>query len=317
MTNNQQLENYLNRLDKALSGLNISDRAEIITEIKSHVMDSRESNPDQSLDSILESLGQPENVANRYLLERGVRPVKSPMHPFFKWAVIGVLGTMTIFFGFVLILIFSFSPLIEVDEKNQRVRVLGGLIDVDEQAGYVSIGGAQHIFDEESDFAIVGEIDTIGVKSLKELEVDFTNGKMNFETTASNNLTWNCRASASTDSPKNSADPASALTRTGDMAQLNLNKYRGAKCDIGVPKGINLVVKGGNGKIDIEKPGFNLDLNLGNGKVDIEPDPLLKYAFDTQVTNGVLDKFLSSPDKDALKIKVTLVNGKISNDTND
>lgn len=80
MTTEPKLESYLSELDKYLAQIPVSDRADIIIEIKSHVMDAQAKKPSQDITAILNSLGDPESVAKRYLQERGIQitlPAKS------------------------------------------------------------------------------------------------------------------------------------------------------------------------------------------------------------------------------------------------
>src|SRR5689334_74559 len=121
MSTEPKLEAYLNALDKSLVQIPVSDRAEIIMEIKSHILDSQAKAPDISLTSILDSLGEPETVANHYLLERGLKVSKPPKTPMVKWLTIGFLGTLSILIIFLLLLVWKFTPIISVDDENDRV----------------------------------------------------------------------------------------------------------------------------------------------------------------------------------------------------
>ena len=102
MATNPKLENYLLQLDKCLSQIAISERAEIISEIKSHVEDAMENNPERNMSEILGGFGEPEIAANRYLTERGLKPHKAPKRPILKWLTVGFLGT----FGFICLISF-------------------------------------------------------------------------------------------------------------------------------------------------------------------------------------------------------------------
>jgi len=68
------IEAFLGRLDKALGPVAPSERADIISEIKSHILDAQAKNPKRSIASIIDSFGEPETVANRYLSEKGLKP---------------------------------------------------------------------------------------------------------------------------------------------------------------------------------------------------------------------------------------------------
>jgi hypothetical protein len=135
-----RLEHYLARLDRALTAISISDRADIVTEIKSHALSAMEREPKPSLDSVLAALGEPEIVANHYLLERGLKPGKPPVSPIVKWIVIGFLGTLATFVILIALLLKAAGPVIKVSDKEDRVTLLGGFIDIDGKKGTVKIG---------------------------------------------------------------------------------------------------------------------------------------------------------------------------------
>jgi len=137
MTTEPKLEAYLSELDQSLGQIPVSDRADIIIEIKSHVLDAQAKDPAQDVSQILHSMGDPGSVAKRFLQERGLTAVP-PAKPSsmqwlsasIKWLVIGFLGFMLIIMLGVALLIWKFSPLMAVDEVNHRVLLAGGLIQI-------------------------------------------------------------------------------------------------------------------------------------------------------------------------------------------
>jgi len=126
----QKLENYLTRLEKSLGPISVSEKAEIITEIKSHVLDAQSRDESKSVESILSSLGEPEQVASKYLIERGLEPKKPPKHPVVKWIIIGFLGTVFLILLAFFTLLWTVTPVIKVSDTG--VKVLGGLINVED-----------------------------------------------------------------------------------------------------------------------------------------------------------------------------------------
>lgn len=141
MATDFKLEAYLTALDRALKSISVGDRADIIAEIKSHILDAKEKNPEQSIESILTSIGEPETVANRYLIERGLKPGKASRSPIVKWLTIGFLGTFGIFVVFVISILWFFSPILKIDEEQNRVEILGGMIDINGTEGSLKLGG--------------------------------------------------------------------------------------------------------------------------------------------------------------------------------
>ena len=141
MASDPRLERYLTALERALKPFPVSDRAEVITEIKSHVLAALEHDPQARLDHVLAALGEPEMVANRYLIDRGLKTAKPPISPIVKWLVVGFLTTIAMLFIFLGFLVSQFSPIIKVEEKGDKVAFLGGLIQVNGDEGKFKITG--------------------------------------------------------------------------------------------------------------------------------------------------------------------------------
>ncbi|MES3038994.1 MAG: hypothetical protein V4736_13895 [Bdellovibrionota bacterium] len=308
-----KLESYLSSLDKALGGIPVSDRADIITEIKSHVLVAKERDPSQTITSILSSLGEPETVANRYLIERGLKPGKAPKRPIVKWLTIGFLGTLGILVTGVICMVWFFSPLISIDEKNDRVRILGGMIDINGSEGSIRIGD-KHISamddgDEagendngfNSDRVFQGSAPTTN-KKLQRISVSFKNGKVELEPTAKSEFRWKCRYKGD--------EPPAALADTGVAMDLDLTETKGVSCKLEMPKNILAQLRGSNGKIIVSKPIGPVEIEMNNGKVGFESGAQA-YKYDVRVNNGASDSFESSTEADAIAVKITLNNGKI------
>lgn len=304
MSISPKIEAYLLELDRALGPIALSERADIVTEIKSHLLESMEREPERSVESLLEALGEPAHVANRYLMERGLQPSRPPKRPIWKWLVIGMLGTMTLAMVTLLILVWKFSPLIHVDEKEDRVALLGGMIDINGKKGSVKIGNV--VTDMGSELVIEGSHDVKNPADFK-VELPFTNGKIELLNAAGNTLMWECKIrSAEAKEPK--------ITKEARRVALDFSQVHGVKCEVQVPAKSTVKIEGGNGKLEVERPRFHLDAKLSNGKVELVPDDNLKYKFTTKVTNGKMDDFTSSEDKGALRMDVTIANGVISRD---
>ena len=307
MTTDPKLEAYLTALDKSLGPVSVSDRAEILTEMKSHVLEAQARDPGQSMAAILAALGEPETVANRYLMERGLKTARPPRAPIVKWLTIGFLGTFGIACASILILIWKFSPLISVNEETERMILLGGLIDVDGKGGKVKIGGANFEGGDGTAMTFEGAR-TLDSKST-EIHIPFTNGKFAISTASDNQFHWDCQVFGG-------ANPGT-VDEGGGKLTLSLANTIGANCDIQLPANIKSVIHGANGKIEVVKPAGAMDLAMSNGKVAIEEDQTKQYKFDLTVGNGVVSKFISSAAADAIPIKVALTNGKISRERDD
>ena len=304
MAKDTKLEQYLSRLDKALGQIPVSDRADIITEMKSHILDAQERESQQSIDQILDSLGEPESVANRYLLERGLKPGKPSKTPILKWLTIGFLGTFAISALLIVALAWKFSPLIKVDEEAGQVIILGGLIEVNEKEGKVKVGSTHLKNNGSFSFGATTEgKKTIDQKQIKQLKILFNNAKIELKTSLDNTLQWSC---------KYGGQKQAYIQEDKTLITINLSDTLGANCEIAVPAKLYTALDGANGKVELFMPVFPVDVKLSNGKIDITKDKNTKYKFDTKLTNGKIDGDLKSDEnKDAYKINLQMVNGSI------
>lgn len=304
MGTDPKLETYLTALDKALGPIPVSDRADILIEIKSHILDALEKNPQATVPSLLAALGEPEQVANRYLLERGLKPNRQSRAPIVKWLTIGFLGTFGIICAVFVMLVWKLSPLISVDEKQDRVQILGGLIDINGAEGQFKLGFddgfMKHQFNSE-EFVGAQKL----AKETKEIQVPFSNGKLKISPSTDGQVHWKCKLIGS--------KGQGTTTESKGVFTLNLQKAGGAKCDIEIPA-IKSVIHGANGKVALVKPQMATEVTILNGKVEIAEDKSKSYKFDLQVVNGSQESFVSSQAGDAIPIKVAISNGKIDRD---
>jgi len=165
------LENYLATLETILRPIPVSERAEIVTEIKSHVLEALErTEPRPSLQSILDSLGAPEVVANRYLLERRVPMTKPPIHPVAKWLFAGCFGTFALVVVCVTVIVVKFADF--EDNGNLSFKWM----DKPSKTTFTSSALA------------AGE---------DEVRVSFLNGKLTFQNSIDRKLGAECRTSLS------------------------------------------------------------------------------------------------------------------------
>lgn len=303
MSTDPKLEVYLASLDKALSGISVSERADIVTEIKSHVLDARERDSTQSIESILAALGEPEIVANRYLLERGLKPGRPPKHPIVKWLAIGVLGTIGIVVTGVIVLVWTLSPVVKIDGQNERVTLLGGLIDIDGKAGKLSIGST--VLSDDGGSRRVNGLKTPSA-ALKDFKIDFSNGKVEVSPSTDGQLSWDCKVDGGQD--------AYFVSETKSSVTLNFGKAKGMRCEVRMPEKIRYEITGGNGKIEIERPTSAVVASLTNGSIEFTADPNRKYRFNTAIALGKTDTFPTDTGPDAIPVKLEVKNGKLDYD---
>ncbi len=296
--NDPRIERYLTSLERSLKPFPVGDRADVITEIRSHVLSALEHDPNARIDEILAALGEPETVANRYLMERGMKTAKPPISPVVKWVVMGFLGTFAmvlIFLGFV---VAQFSPLLKVDDKTDSVSLLGGLIQINGEKNEIKIKG---ITSSSSD--VVGQV-TVGHG--QKLEINFSNARVNLTNSDSQELTWKCQA-------KSGSRPSTA--NKNDLIKIDFSDIQGANCELGIPADSSLTLSGKNGRFEVADAKYDLNLSLDNGRVEFKPDDDTVYHYDLKVKTGRVSEpheIKSSDQPGARQIKVLVGTGQIS-----
>lgn len=292
MKDDPRIERYLSSLENALRAFPVGDRAEIITEIRSHILMALERDTRASVDGVLASLGEPETVANRYLLERGLKPTKTSISPIVKWLVIGFLTTFAMMLIFVGYVFNHFDSLVSVDGKNDRVQILGGLIDVDGKKNRISISGVS----DKSYFA-----GTSPLAPKQTVDVSFSAGSVKVKVAKGHELTWDCQARGDVPNP----------VQKGDRFVFDLTKNESLDCKLGLPTDAILNLKGAVGKIDLESPTFATSADLTTGKIEFEPADGTAYKFDVAVETGKADEFVSSDKPDAVAVRMRVGIGAI------
>ncbi|MGE4133432.1 MAG: DUF1700 domain-containing protein [Bdellovibrionales bacterium] len=294
------IEHFLTQLDRELQALPTGQRAEIITEIRSHILEALDKDSGRSVQSVLDNLGSPKAVALRYLEQKGVRYwAPSPHRNWVKWAVLGGLGLVATVVIVPLIGLalaaWHFSPLIQVDEEKGRVKILGGLIDVNED----NVMGLK-IGDHTG--RIQGEVDA-AKEGIHSLEIPFNTAKLELRPSDDGLIHWFCkvRQYLNADSP---------ITTEAGVLKLNLDKLNLAKCEVEIPSKVKTKVSGINGAISLERPLGDMAIKVTNGKVSIEPDQQMRYNYDIKVQNGAFDHFTTSSEPQA-NIEVDMVNGVV------
>lgn len=298
--NDPLLERYLAELEQVLRPFPVSDRAEIVTEIKSHVLSTLERDPAANLKGVLTALGDPGAVANRYLLERGLKPIKPPISPIVKWLAIGFIGCFALFLGFLTFVIIRFSPIINVDSDRNHISLLGETFEVKGTASKFMQSFLEELSGDEKNQEGSHEL-----TNQQNVSVFFSNGHFDFLNSDSRTLSWECKN-------RGSRNPGTESTQ--NELVLDFRSLAFVSCEIYVPKDITLKVQGSNGLVTFENPHYHLDGKFTNGKIKLEPDADLSYRFELEVINGKSDFFSSAKDPESYLIAISLVNGAIEKD---
>lgn len=283
MAYDAKLERYLNSLELALKPFPVSDRAEIIIEIRSHILSALEKG--SNLDSVLSALGEPETVANKYLIERGLKTAKPPISPIVKWLVIGFLGSIAILVVGTIAMFAYLSPVVKVDERTESVSLFNGAIQVDGKKLNRRSG-------------------SVGVASGQPIEVRFGSGNVEVETSESSNFVWSCTGLTKED--------VKAET-VGEILSFDLSQQSAAECELKIPKDSKLKAIGKSGNLEISEPEFHVDAELASGNISFDANDSVKYKFDVKVQSGNAATFTSSDDPGAYEMKFSVLSGNIEN----
>lgn len=306
MNTELKIEYYLSQLDRELQSLTVSERAEIVTEIKSHIRESLASDNPKPVDTILQDLGSARQVAERYLVSKG-KPPAPPKRTgrMFKWLAIGTVGFFALIFFAGIMAAIYLRPLVHVDKEKGRVTLFGGLIDVNEQIGEVRVGDLVVNNDMKESIRVHGE-ENIAGKNIHIIKIPFNTASIEVKHGTSNHFAWSCKAASA-----DQTVPELATEIAAGVMTLNLDKLNLAKCEIELPLGLASQFRGVNGHMKVDFPFSDMDISIDNGKVNIHPDPSKTYDFEVRVKNGLKDFFPRSKEKDAVKMKVSVVNGMV------
>jgi hypothetical protein len=299
MEKNIKLEQYLGKLDKGLGQIPVSEKAEIITEIKSHILDAKAKDDSKKLEDILAAIGEPELVANRYLIERGLKPMKAPTHPIFKWLIIGFLGTFAIIVIFISILIWRFTPIMKI--HDDKVTLLGGTIDVDKESDtsfsrWTTIGKAVQ-FDEK----------TFDPSRIKSVNIQNGAGDVTIKLIKKGDAVLRVGRKG------HKCDLISELNISGELLVTTSDKHDCSftSVELSIPSKANVKVKDGSGNINIDSISGNIDAKTGSGDIRIDLDKNTKSKLDLVTGSG--DIFVNLP-KDSM-VDYSFIHGSGTLDT--
>lgn len=297
-----KLENYLFELEKNLKDVPPSARAQIVSEVNTQVCELQKNYPEKSISQIISDLGSAQKLANHYRLDRGIKTFKPNRNPILKWISITFIGSICIFFVFISLMIWKFTPIFKVDESTQRITILGGLIDVNGVSGKVKIGNEYSFIKNQYPNAFNGSME-ISKEEFNEVVISFNTAILEVKTAEDRKFSWDCKLST----PPN--DEFVNLEK--DSVELKLEKSEGADCKLLIPQDINFTVEGKDGQVILNEPEFDTFVEVENGTVQIIPNPEIAYKYDFAVKNGSVPALKASQSKDAFEMKINVANGKI------
>lgn len=302
MKDQNLIESYLLRLEKALVPLCSSERAKIVLENHTHICEALEKYTDKTTQELLEDLGSPEKVANHYLMDKGLKTYKPKKNSFLKFFLYSSGAFLLLFASFIAFVVWKFTPIYKFDEENKRVVILGGLVDLNQKSGEYKILNEYKFVENQFTNSFEGSIE-VRRDEYDEIIVNFQSGMMTFENSQDSKLAWNCKLER---------PPTDDFMSFGtDMIEMDFVRTGGSSCVIEVPLEMKLTVDGDNAQVILNEPEYDSYVEIDNGQIIIAPNPEIDYKYELSVKNGVTDVFESSLSERAFEIKGILQNGSI------
>lgn len=300
---NTELNNYLSKVEGYLSDIGPSERASIILEIKAQVEQSNQDFPDKTIHQVLNDLGEPSALANHYRINKGLKTVKkNKPFSFFKFCLIVSLTMFGILILTTLVLTWKFTPLFELDETNNRITVLGGLIDVNGKSGKVKIMDSYQFVDNNFTNSFEGSLDIID-ENFDEIVVNFTSGVLNLSYNDQNIVRWSCKL----DSPPKE----DFINRSDSIIELDFEELSGISCDVSAPSSFKTTVDAKDARVTIAEPLNDIFVELSNGDIFFKPNPEFDYKYELESSSTTNNYFNNSDTVDSIEINLSTKNGSI------
>lgn len=289
----KEITPYLKEVEKYLVDLPIHDRNKIISELNSQISENTEILKQPSF--ITANNKRTQHGFENYEMKKQGSSFGKTIFRTFAFMFVCFL----IFLGF---LMWKFSPLLKIDEENQKITILGGLIDIDGEAGRFIIGDEVHFTVSNYTNDLTGSIEA---KEIQSVVLAFESGSFDIEANETNEITFECKLS--------SPPTADMLQENIESVEINFEDLDGSNCTFKIPQNIKFIAKGQTANFELNRPIFDIDLEFATGNVNISPNAQRTYFYDLNVATGNISDFESSPNNTAEhSIRVKLDTGNIS-----
>lgn len=298
----KKLEQYLFDLEKSISDFPPSLKAKVISEINQHIHEAREKFPDKSVSQILDDLGPASKVANHYRLDSGFKTFKPNKHPFWKFFTIAFLGSIIVFALGVGVLVWKFTPVIKIDEENERFMLFGGLIDINGKSGKIKVVDQYKFVENKYKNEFEGAYTLQG--SQEEILISFNSGKIDLINSPDRNLKWLCKLEKAPDQD--------VISFKNDSVKLKLDNYGNGSCTLELPMDAKVQLEGLEGEVTVKEPIYDIFVDINNGAINFIHAPEVEYTYSLRLKNGPRVNFPdNSMDPNAYEIQLELDNGTI------
>ena len=139
-----EIELFLEDLDRALGPVPLSDRIDLLSSTKKKALESSQLGIGASAQDVRNVLGDPVALADQFLraggFQGGAQRASGAARSVFKIFLATILLLFVLMAGGTAYLFWRFSPFVDIDQANQRIKLLGGYIDIDGKEGRLRVG---------------------------------------------------------------------------------------------------------------------------------------------------------------------------------
>ena len=305
-----QVNQFLQKLESALSHVSVSDRAEILTSVIKQIQEKIAQQ--QPVDQILQSLGDPYFIAQKEVSSRSIpfngNPGKSTTKKLFLGSIIAFL----LIIGGASWFISTFFPIFKMDEKEQRIELFGGRFqfDLGDSTSY-SFQTNQITADGEKFGNMKGQIPK---GDATQFSFKGINGVFAFRNHDGESIVYDCEYKTKDALFDQNAFESFFIKEGSDEIKFSFDEgLLKIRCDFDIPNHIDTFsAEITNGKLDFYTSNSSLKGSVSNGQIRHWYNPNQNYSIKTDIQNGaVRGNEALKPGPNSKSLDFSVINGNI------
>jgi hypothetical protein len=298
-------QDYLKQLETFLTPLTSEQRAQCIVRVSERIDDLQKHSPDQKISLLLASLGEPKALAMQFFNELNI-PWKLPEKPvaknsLFKKLLLTSITLFTLFAVGISLLVWKFTPIVEINEETGRVQFFGGLIDINEDLGQLNTRSKIVVQDQNNNHYSGKE--SIDTDLFQLVSIDFKQAKLIIKNSIDQTISYQCQSERLDQDVKIIQDTPEYYLQIPDVENI--------ACKIYLPTDIKIKIRGNDSAIKFSFIENDLDFKATSGRVGFAPAPDVQYRYRLSNSNGTIDKFENSNRQSVKQINIELESGSI------